>query len=302
MTIALLLIPDFLLILFGFLLNRMTNWGRDFWSGLEKLMYYVLFPALLFSSIASQKFDFVAAAPAVKTALITVAVAMLVAFAAKWLIKAESKTFASTFQIAFRFNAYIGLAIAGRLHGEAGIAAMGIMIGVAVPICNLAAVWMLARDTKVNIAKELMQNPLILGTVSGVAYSLSGLPIPEVVQMLISRMGAAALACGLLSVGAALTFSNAVVNAPLIGYNTAIKLLIMPITAIALAKYFSLHIESRVFYDIVILFSALPTAASAYILAVRMGGNGVIVAQSITVSTLLGMLSIPLWLTVAHMI
>jgi malonate transporter and related proteins len=302
MSIALLLIPDFLLILFGFLLNRITNWGRDFWAGLEKLIYYVLFPALLFNSIASQKFDFVAAAPALKTALITVVVGMLAALCAKWLIKAELKAFASSFQTAFRFNAYIGLAIAGRLHGEAGIAAMGIIIGVAVPLCNIAAVWMLARGTKVNVLKELIQNPLILATVGGVAYSLSGMPLPEVLQMLISRMGAASLACGLLTVGAALTFNNAVVNAPLITYNTAVKLLIMPITAIVLARYFSLHIESRVYYDMVILFSAVPTAASAYVLAIRMGGNGAIVAQSITVSTLLGMLSIPLWLTVAHMI
>jgi predicted permease len=115
-------------------------------------------------------------------------------------------------------------------------------------------------------------------------------------------MGAASLACGLLTVGAALTFNNAIENAPLITYNTAVKLLIMPITAIALARYFSLHIESRVYYDMVILFSAIPTAASAYVLAIRMGGNGTIVAQSITVSTLMGMISIPLWLTVAHMV
>ena len=65
MSIAILLIPDFALILFGFILNHITGWGRDFWAGLEKLIYYVLFPALLFNSIARTRIDFAAAAPEV---------------------------------------------------------------------------------------------------------------------------------------------------------------------------------------------------------------------------------------------
>ncbi len=299
MSFAILLIPDFALILFGFVLNRITSWGRDFWSGLEKLIYYVLFPALLFNSIAKQKLDFVAAAPALKTALLTVAVGIFVAYAAKWFLKSESKVYASSFQTAFRFNSYIGLAIAGRLHGEAGIAAFGIVIAMVVPICNIASVWMLAKNSQVPILKELAQNPLILATVGGVLYSLSGLPLPEVLQMLISRMGAASLACGLLAVGASLTLTNVGTNAPLISYNMAVKLIVMPITAITLAKWFDV---TGVYFDMVVLFGALPTATSAYILAIRMGGNGPVVAQSITVSTLFGMLSIPIWLGLARAI
>jgi malonate transporter and related proteins len=299
MSLALLLLPDFALILFGFLLNRITDWGRDFWGGLEKLIYYVLFPALLFNSIAKQKLDFLAAAPALKTALVTVLLGMLLAYLARWLLKPTEKSFTSSFQTAFRFNSYIALAIAGRLHGEAGIAAMGIIIGLVVPLCNIASVWMLARHTELPLWKELVQNPLIIATVGGVLYSLSGLPLPEVAQMLISRMGAASLACGLLAVGAALTLVNVGNNAPLITYNTAIKLVAMPVAAIAAAKWFGV---TGIYYDMVVLFGALPTATSAYILAVRMGGDGPVVAQGITMSTLCGMLSIPLWLSVSRMV
>lgn len=299
MSFAILLIPDFALILFGFVLNRITDWGRDFWSGLEKLIYYVLFPALLFNSIAKQKLDFVAAAPALKTALLTVAVGIVVAYAARWFLKSEPKVYASSFQTAFRFNSYIGLAIAGRLHGEAGIAAFGIVIAMVVPICNIASVWMLAKNSQVSIWKELAQNPLILATVGGALYSLSGLPLPEVMQMLISRLGAASLACGLLAVGAALTMTNVGANAPLITYNMVVKLVVMPVTAIVLAKWFGV---TGVYFDMVVLFGALPTATSAYILAIRMGGNGPVVAQSITISTLFGMMSIPIWLGLARTI
>ena len=294
---ALLLIPDFALILFGFFLNRITDWGRDFWGGLEKLIYYVLFPALLFNSIARTKIDFVLAAPALKTAVVVAIVGIALAWLAKPLFRPTEKTFASGFQTAFRFNSYIGLAIAGRLHGEAGIAAFGIIIGLVVPICNLASVWALTRHNNASLWKELMQNPLIVATVSGVLYSVSGLPLPEVVQLLISRMGAASLACGLLCVGAALALTNVGKNAVLISYFTVVKLIVLPITAIFTARALGV---TGVFFDMVVLFGALPTATSAYVLAVRMGGDGPLVAQGVTVSTLLGMLSIPLWLNASR--
>jgi malonate transporter and related proteins len=172
-----------------------------------------------------------------------------------------------------------------------------VVIAIVVPLCNIASVWMLAHGRNISIWRELTQNPLIIATVSGMLYSLSGLPLPEVLQMLISRMGAASLACGLLAVGAALTLGNVGQNAALISYNTAVKLMLMPIVTIALANRFDI---TGVYFDMVVLFAALPTATSAYVLAVRMGGNGEAVAQSITLSTLLGMLSIPLWLTVAR--
>ncbi len=296
---ALLLIPDFALILFGFFLNRITDWGRDFWGGLEKLIYYVLFPALLFNSIAKSKIDFVLAAPALKTAVVVVIVGITLAWLAKPLFRPAEKTFASGFQTAFRFNSYIGLAIAGRLHGEAGIAAFGIIIGLVVPLCNIASVWALTRHNNASLWKELLRNPLILATVGGVLYSLSGLPLPEVAQMLISRMGAASLACGLLCVGAALELTNVGKNAVLIGYFTVVKLIMLPVTAILTARALGV---SGVFFDMVVLFGALPTATSAYVLAVRMGGDGPLVAQGVTVSTLLGMLSIPLWLNASRLL
>ena len=49
---------------------------------------------------------------------------------------------------------------------------------------------------------------------------------------------------------------------------------------------------------IVVLFAALPTASSAYVLAACMGGDDAYVAGLVPVSTLLGLVSVPLWLAV----
>src|SRR3569832_2449881 len=57
MSIATILVPDFTLILIGFLLMRFTRWGEEFWSGLEKMVYFVLFPVLLFYSTARTPLD-----------------------------------------------------------------------------------------------------------------------------------------------------------------------------------------------------------------------------------------------------
>ena len=257
----------------------------------------MLFPALLFNSIAKTKIDFVAAAPALKTAVAMVLVGIVLAWLAKPLFRPVEKTFASGFQTAFRFNTYIGLAIAGRLHGEAGIAAFGIIIGLVVPMCNIASVWALTRHKNASLWKELVRNPLIIATVSGVLYSLSGLPLPEVAQLLILRMGAAALACGLLCVGAALELKSVGKNAGLISYFTAVKLIAMPVVALLTARALGV---TGVFFDMVVLLSALPTATSAYVLAVRMGGDGAVVSQGVTISTLLGMLTLPLWLNASR--
>jgi hypothetical protein len=297
MSIALLLLPDFALILLGLVIARGTAWPREFWSGLEKLVYYVLFPSLLFYSIAKNRVDVSAAAPALQLAAITVVLGMLAAWLGRWIVKTDQLSFASAFQTAFRFNSYIGLAVAGRLHGEAGIAAFGIVIGLVVPMCNIASVWALARHGELSVSRELVQNPLILATVGGVLYSLSGLPFPDVAQHFIARLGAASITCGLLCVGAALTLDHVGRHAPLMGYLTTVKLLLMPLVAWLGAGPLGV---TGIHRDMVILLAALPTATSAYVLAVRMGGNGPLVAQCVTVSTLCGMIALPVWLNVAR--
>ncbi|HTN66178.1 MAG TPA: hypothetical protein VL051_08350 [Burkholderiaceae bacterium] len=71
MSIATILFPDFSLILLGFLLFRATNWGAQFWTGLEKLVYYVLFPALLFYATARAPLEFATTGDLLLVALAT---------------------------------------------------------------------------------------------------------------------------------------------------------------------------------------------------------------------------------------
>ena len=317
-AVALALLPDFALILLGAILRRVLHLGDHFWNGLEKLVYYVLFPALLFSGLVKTRIDWSAAAPMIGVAAGAMGSGMLLGLVAR-LLPISPISFASQYQCAFRFNSYIGLAVAGTLYGVSGIAAMGIVVGLMVPPANMAAVWMLARHGEAGVWRELARNPLILATLAGVATNLAGFEPPSVLLHFLGRLAEAAIALGLLAVGAGLRVvgvgalcvsecsarpglpfggrrlfrGQATAMHAAAGYLLAVKLVAMPAMALLLIRCFGL---AGIHADIALVFAGLPTASSSYILAQRMGGDGARVAWLISAGTLLGMLSLPLWL------
>lgn len=295
MGTALALLPDFALILLGYGLRRwMVALGDHFWTGLEKLVYFVLFPALLFNAITKTPLSF-AAIPLLGVGATAMLGAMLLALLARPLFTLTPISFASQFQCAFRFNTYIGLAVAAKLHGAAGIAAMGLLAGGMVPLANFAAVWMLARHGEASVWRELAKNPLLLATVAALVWNLAGWHLPAPAGQFLGRLAEAAIALGLLAVGAALRLRGTlgVRGRGAAAYFLGVKLLAMPLIVLAVAPRVGL---AGIHFDIALVFAALPTASSAYILAQRMGGDGTRVAWLISASTLLGMLTLPLWL------
>jgi predicted permease len=293
-AVGLALLPDFALILLGAGLRRALRLGDHFWNGLEKLVYYVLFPALLFSGLVKTRIDWTAAGPMLGVAAAATGAGMLLGLGAR-LLPISPVAFASQYQCAFRFNSYIGLALAGTLHGIPGIAAMGVAIGLMVPPVNVVAVWTLARHGESGVWRELARNPLILATLAGLAANLGGLELPTGLLDFLGRLAQAAIVLGLLAVGAGLrpAVGSGVANHAAAAYLLAVKLIAVPAVAWLLVRGTGL---GGLYADIALIFCALPTASSAYILAQRMGGDGSGVAQLISAGTLLGMLSIPAWL------
>ncbi len=290
------LFPDFGLILLGWVLYRLLDVGDPFWSGLEKLVYFVLFPALLFNALARTHIDFGAAAPLIVSGAAAVVCGIVFGLLARPLFGDDGSAFASRFQCAFRFNSYIGLAVLGKLHGAAGISAMSLLIGAMVPLVNFAAVYMLARKGKLGFCREMVRNPLILATLAGFLFSLSGLTLPDPVAHLLGRLGETAITLGLLAVGAALNLRGSSGSTTASCYLLAVKLVAVPAAALLVASSLGLR---GVYFDTAILFGALPTATSAYILAVRMGGDGPGVAWLVSATTLAAMLTLPVWLAIA---
>lgn len=293
MSSALLLVPDFSLILIGWLLVRYSPFDRAFWSGVERLVYFVLFPALLLQSTNSAVFDFSSTSAMLGLALGVMAFGMVAGYAVKWVLRPDAVDFASGLQTAFRFNSYIGLALASRIGGSEGLAMMAVIVGCTVPLCNVAAVWALARHGETRLWRELVRNPLILATAGGLLTNLLGLHAPEVLAMTLNRLGSASTALGLMTVGAGLQMSGATGTVGPVAWWSGVKLLAMPCVAWLAGRLLPL---TELQYQIVVLYASLPTASSAYILAARMGGNGPMVAATISVMTVAAILTTPIWL------
>lgn len=296
MQVAALLLPDFTLILIGVLIYRITDWGDAFWAGMEKLVYYLLFPALLFYSTARLQLQLATTGAFLQVGVLALLAGIALSWLGKPFIKASPMTYESGMQTAFRFNSYIALALAARLAGDEGVGLMALLIGFGVPICNMAAVHALAHRSG-KLFSELARNPLLIATAAGLLFSLSGWHLPEVAGAVLSRLGNASIATGLLMVGAGLRISGMQQGKLMAAYFTAIKLLAVPAVAYFLGRRLGLPLLQL---QIVVLFCALPTASSCYILATRMGGNGAVTAFLISLGTVVSALTIPFWLTLLH--
>ena len=161
---AQLLFPDFSLIACGWLLCRYTALDRRVWDQVESLVYYFLFPVLLFHSIVRSPLDFgatssllgagVRAGPDRHRAGLCAALPALARPRTS-----TGATMPRSAQVAFRFNSFICLALAERLAGAQGLLLIAVLIGVCVPLFNIAAVWPMARHAQTGFAAAAGAQP-----------------------------------------------------------------------------------------------------------------------------------------------
>ena len=291
---AQLLFPDFSLIACGWLLCRYTALDRRVWGQVESLVYYFLFPVLLFHSIVRSPLDFGATShllsAGVGVGLTGIALAYALPFL-PWIgSRIDRRDHAASAQVAFRFNSFICLALADRIAGPAGLLMIAVLIGVCVPMFNIAAVWPMARHGNTGFVRQLVRNPLIVATATGLVSNVLGLQVPPWLEPTLTRIGAASLALGLMAAGAGMQFATLARGKLLAVSVLSIRHLILPLTAWALARSLRLDATQA---TVLMAFSAVPTASSAYVLAARMGYNGPFVAGLVTLSTLLGVASLP---------
>ena len=289
-----LLLPDFTLILCGYLVCRYTALNRTVWEQVESLVYFFLFPVLLFQSIVRSPLDLGATSSLIGAGLAMGVSGIAMAYALPYLPglrqRVEPREHAGAAQVAFRFNSYIALALSERLAGAQGLLFIAVLIGVCVPLYNVAAVWPMARHARTGFARALLRNPLIIATFVGLAANFAGLRIPPWLEPTVSRVGGASIPLGLMAAGAGMRLAHLAQQKALTAGLLTIRHLLLPLVAAALAWAFRLDpVQSSV----LLAFSALPTASSCYVLAARMGYNGPHVAGLVTLSTLLGMASLP---------
>lgn len=300
--IALALAPIFILIVIGHLLKRWNFLTEPFWASAEKLTYYVTFPPLLAYSLAKADLGGLAwEAVAIGMVGATLAVGAL-ALATRRAMGGTPEAFTSAFQGAVRPNTYIGLAGAASLFGAEGVTLTAVCIAAVVPLVNVLAVACISafvprpgRSVVMATVLGIARNPLVLGCVVGITLNLTGIGAPLIVGDLMRILGAAALPIGLLAVGAGLALDSLRgTGGPLLA-SCALKLVALPLIALLiLAVLWLIGVEvSPTALGITVLYAALPCSASSYVLARQMGGDAPVMANIITLQTLLAAGTIP---------
>jgi malonate transporter len=279
--------PLFAMIVAGYWLRLREFPSEAFWPGAERLNYFILFPALLFSSLAR--------APLNNPALPRLALAVLLGLGIAWLALLlvrrlrgwPAGRFGAFTQGILRFNTYLGLAAVGSLFGQEGLTLAALMLALMVPTVNVLSVWSLTAERGVSahsLLLPILKNPLILACVGGALFNLTGIGLPGGTDRLLSLLAAASLPLGLLCVGAALKPEQLGGEIPALTSNSALRLLAMPLLAWGVAWALALPAMETA---VLVLFFALPTAPTAYVLTRQLGGDSQLMAGIITLQTLL---------------
>lgn len=293
--------PIFAIILLGFLVSRTPISNPAIWEGLERLTYYLFFPALLVDRLSNTRIraeELLDIGYALGLALLvfTILFTGLRAFIAK-----DQASLSSVFQGSIRFNTYIGLACIEALYGSDGLALAALCLVIYIPLVNVLSVISLSatggsgNNRFVIVIGSVLTNPLVLACLLGLGLSLYDVEAPDVVWEVIAFLGQPALPVGLLAVGAGIR---------LVSFGDQSWQLIVSVFC-KFAAFPALVVVSTLLFQVrpslaavILLLTCLPAPPSAYILARQLGGNVGLMANIITLQTIFAFFTIPLWIDI----
>jgi hypothetical protein len=293
------LLPVFLLIVLGAVLKRTLMRLETQWHGLERLTYYVLFPMLLIQTLVKADLSSVPVA-GVGGALMLAALAVSLICLALWPLfrrmNVDGPAFTSIFQGAIRWQTYVALSVSRNLFGAAGLALASVAMVAIIPMVNVFSVAVLThfaspkKQSARAIAMTVVKNPLIWACAIGLFVNVTHLSLPKIWHEVADALGSSSLAIGLLVTGAGLHLEGLLRPSFAAATGVLFKLVLMPAIAVALALWFGLSGTNLV---IVAACSAVPTSPSAYVMARQMGGDAPLLAQIITLQTILAAVTMP---------
>ena len=304
--IFLLISPVFILIILGNILRRIGVPDLSFWDVNDKLVYWVLIPALLFHHISQINLSssmFYSYGVVILSGLFIVTIA---AITLGKLLGYSPESWSSILQGAARHNAFIALAIAGSLFGDAGLAVGAVFMLLYVPSINIVVISIMVSnlnqpgqtDSKKGIANifvELIKNPFILAMIAGLIFSLIDSEKIVIIHETSGLLGSAALPIMLLTIGAKIKVRDLALKITPILISNSLKLIAFPVIAYFVAKFMGL---TQLEVIVAVIFASVPTAASSHALAKQFGGDEQLMTSIVTTQVVLSFITIPVILAV----
>lgn len=290
--------PIFLIIALGHVLRRGGIPNVEFWNLNDKLVYWVLFPTLLFYKTSTIELSLDLAE---SYAIVVLGAFFSAAAAGVLLARAfglPGPIASSVLQGAARHNTFIALAIAEEIYGDKGLSLAALVTAMLIPVTNLSivpAMLMLHRQPGEReflrpILRDVGRNPLLLSVCLGIGFNLAGFRDVPVLHETARVIGDAALPIVLMCVGANIRL-RAMKSAtlPLI-LSVVGKMVVFPVMIVLLSQ--ALGLSDTEMY-VALLFGAVPTASSAYTLARQLGGDAPLMAAIVTIQTAMSFVTLP---------
>ena len=296
-------IPIFLMMLLGMLFRKLGWMDEVFAAKMNKFVFLVPLPVLLFEQLATVDFSEVWDIKFILFCFVVTAISITISTLISLLWKDRSIK-GEFIQATYRSSAaLLGIAFIQNIYGTAGMAPL--MIIGSVPLYNIMAVLVLSftKPGQNGMSPELLKktlkgivtNPIILGILAGALWSLLRLPMPTILSKTVSNLGSLTTPLGLMTMGAAFNWGEAKTGMGPAFVASFMKLfglctLFLPVAVLLAFR------EAELIAILVMLGSS--TTVSSYVMARNMGHSGVLSSSIVAITTLGSALSLTFWLYV----
>ena len=294
-------LPVFLVMLAGKLLNKLGLFPESYASATDKFVFKAALPVLLFRDISSMDFRQDFDVKFVVFCALTSFVMFLAIWGLSYVFIRDKSMVGSFAQGSVRGSAAIlGIALATNIYGSSGLAPL--MIFAAVPVFNILSVIILAcssaRKKKISfkgILKSIVTNPIILGILSGLPFSVLDITLPTIVTGAVDSIAKTATPMALLAIGASFSLSEAKKRLTPSLAASLVKLFVLPLVFLPVAVLLGFRDSSLV---AIFVMLGSPTTVTSYVMAKNMDNDGTLASNIVMLATLLSSVSVTFWVFV----
>lgn len=294
-------LPIFLTMALGMLFRKIGLMDEAFTAKLNKFVFVVALPALLFQDLSGEDFYQAWDGRFVLFCFCVTLAGILLVWGLSFLLKDRSVQ-GEFIQAAYRSSAAIlGIAFVQNIYGTSGMAPL--MIIGTVPLYNIMAVVVLTlvKPKRGRLSGKLIKktlrgiatNPIILGIAAGLVWSLLRLPQPKILQKTVSNVALLATPLGLMSMGASVDWSK--ISGRLGPAAAASLIKLFGLAALFLPAAAALGFREEKLVAILVMLGSASTV-SCYIMAKNMGHQGDLTAATVMITTLGSAVSLTFWL------
>lgn len=294
-------VPVFAMIVLGMFFKKIGTIDDVFASRMNKFVFLIPLPVLLFKDLATLDFETIWDTKFVLFCFFITILSILIVTLLSFLLKNKQNQ-GEFIQASYRSSAaLLGIALIQNVYGKATMAPL--MIIGSVPLYNIMAVVVLSffsperkglsKEVWLKTIKGILTNPILIGIVVGILWSLLHLPMPTMLDKTVTSIGNVATPLGLMAMGATFNYKEALGDLKPALCAAFIKLFGFCAMFLPLAIYLGFQGEQLI---AILVMIGSATTVSCFVMAKNMGHTGILTSTVVMLTTIFSGFSITMWL------